>query len=53
MKDDDRGRSPASPKKPYRSPVLHVYGNIRAITQAVGTRGRTDGGTRVGMRKTR
>jgi hypothetical protein len=53
MKDDDRGRSPAPPKKPYRSPVVHVYGNIRAITQAVGTTGAADGGMMAGMRKTR
>ena len=24
-------------KKPYSTPLVHVYGNIRAITQAVGS----------------
>jgi hypothetical protein len=46
-------RRSAAAKKPYRPPVVHVYGNIRAITQAVGTTGMTDGGTMAGMRKTR
>ncbi len=32
------------PKRPYRAPVLHVYGDIRAITRAVGTTGLSDGG---------
>jgi len=48
MKPPDR---PATPhKKPYRSPVLRVYGNIRAITQAVGATGAMDG---TGMLRTR
>jgi hypothetical protein len=34
----------AKPKRPYRKPVLHVYGDIRAITRAVGTTGLPDGG---------
>ena len=30
-------------KKPYTSPVVNIYGNIRAITQSVGTNGGFDG----------
>lgn len=26
---------PASSKKPYQEPTLHVYGDIRVLTQAV------------------
>ena len=32
-------------KRPYVSPVIEVYGNIRAITQAVGQKGNPDGAT--------
>ena len=39
-----RDRSNTPPKKPYRPPVIHVYGNIRAITRAVGRTGASDGG---------
>jgi hypothetical protein len=39
-------------KRPYRSPVLHVYGNIRAITGAVGKTGANDGG-KGNMKRTR
>ena len=38
-------------KKIYHRPVIHVYGNIRAITTAVGLSGLADGG--VGMMMTR
>jgi hypothetical protein len=31
-------------KKPYRSPVLTVYGTVRELTQAVGIRRNRDGG---------
>ena len=31
-------------KQPYTSPVVHVYGDIRAITQAVGLTGKNDNG---------
>jgi hypothetical protein len=41
------------PRKPYRRPVIHVYGDIRAITRAVGNTGIADGGKPAGMRKTR
>lgn len=43
MKPNDTS-TPAKKKKPYRRPVLHVYGDIRAITRAVGTTGLADGG---------
>lgn len=29
-------------KKPYQTPRLEVYGDLRAITRAVGTRGNFD-----------
>jgi hypothetical protein len=32
------------PKKPYTSPVLKVYGTVRDLTKAVGTRRSSDGG---------
>lgn len=32
-------------QKPYRKPKLVIYGDIRAITQAVGMMGAMDGGT--------
>jgi hypothetical protein len=59
MAMDDRDDNPAPfperdlAKKPYRAPVLHVYGNLRAITQAVGSAGAMDGGTMAGMMMTR
>lgn len=34
-------------KKPYRSPVIRYYGAIRAITETVGKRGASDGGSGV------
>ncbi len=45
--------APPTRRKPYRAPVLHVYGNIRAVTQAVGSSGVMDGGTMAGMMMTR
>ena len=42
MSPPDRNKPP--PKKPYRAPVIHVYGNVRAITRAVGKTGASDGG---------
>ncbi len=32
------------PKQPYQAPLLQTYGNIRAITQAVGKTAQQDGG---------
>jgi hypothetical protein len=32
-------------KKPYSSPQVTLYGNIRELTQNVGPNGMTDGGT--------
>jgi hypothetical protein len=40
-------------KRPYRKPVLRLYGNLRAITGAVGFMGASDGGTMVAMKMTR
>ena len=39
-----RDRPARPPRKPYRKPVIQVYGHIRAITQAVGKTGTADGG---------
>lgn len=47
-----RDRPVPAPRKPYRRPVLHVYGNIRAITQTVGPNGAMDGGAKAGMMMT-
>jgi hypothetical protein len=44
MNSPDKNPQEKSPKKPYRSPVLEVYGDIRAITKAVGLMGMGDGG---------
>lgn len=41
------------PKRPYRRPTLTRYGDIRAITRAVGFQGAADGGAMLLMRKTR
>lgn len=43
---------PPRRKRPYRAPVLLVYGDIRAITRAVGTTGLADGG-KGNMKRTR
>lgn len=51
MSTDKQPPAP-KPKRPYRSPVLHVYGDIRAITRAVGTTGTADGGKGT-MKRTR
>lgn len=40
----DQTKSPVV-KRPYVSPVIQVYGSIRAITQAVGSQGNSDNGT--------
>jgi hypothetical protein len=39
-RDSTKGRPG---KKPYRSPRLYVYGNIRDITQGFGNRNTRDG----------
>ena len=31
-----------APKKPYKTPRLEVYGDLRSITRAVGTKGNFD-----------
>ena len=40
------------PRKPYRAPMLRVYGNVEALTHSVGNMGNTDGGTMAGSKKT-
>ena len=40
------------PKKPYESPRLDVYGDIREIAKSVGMMGKMDGGAHQ-MTKTR
>ena len=32
----------AAPKKPYKAPLLEVYGDLRSITRAVGKHGNFD-----------
>ena len=44
MNSPDKNKQDMPPKKPYRSPVLEVYGDIRAITKTVGLMGKNDGG---------
>ena len=34
-----------APKKPYRTPVLEVYGTIRELTRNVGATGKNDAGS--------
>jgi hypothetical protein len=40
----ENGTSSPDQKKPYRSPELLDYGDVRKITQNVGTSGAPDGG---------
>lgn len=39
-------------RKDYHSPVFHVYGGIRDLTQSFGLTGNTDGGVTAGFTKT-
>ncbi len=39
-------------KKPYQSPKLLVYGNLTEMTKSHGSRGKLDGGTHGGARRT-
>lgn len=38
-------------KKPYRSPVMHVYGDVRAMTMSTANGNTADGMTGAGMTK--
>ena len=38
-------------KKPYHTPRLLVYGDLRALTQAIGLKGMPDGGPLMLMTK--
>lgn len=51
MNSTDRPEPP-KPKRRYSPPVLHVYGDIRAITRSVGMTGTADGG-KGNMKRTR
>jgi hypothetical protein len=43
---DQRAKPEQSPKKPYRAPVVHFYGTIRAITASISMAGSAmDGGS--------
>ena len=50
---NSQDENPTSQKKPYHSPVIHFYGDIRTITQNTNT-GSTlsDGMPGAGMQKT-
>jgi len=39
-------------RKPYQPPKLLVYGNLREMTQSVGTKGGPDGGPNPRKRRT-
>ena len=46
---DTTGVAASEPKKTYRSPELHVYGDVRATTSSVGVMGGLDGMAGAGM----
>lgn len=39
-----KSRKRESKRKPYHAPQLLVYGDLRALTQALGLKGKLDGG---------
>ncbi len=39
-----KSRDSKSPKKPYHRPRLLVYGDLRTLTQLIGSKGPPDGG---------
>jgi hypothetical protein len=39
-----RAEAAEPPRKPYESPRLEVYGDIRSVTDSVGMMGMADGG---------
>jgi hypothetical protein len=39
-------------KKPYATPVLHVYGSIAALTKSIDKLGNSDNGTGRGKNRT-
>jgi hypothetical protein len=43
---------PHKVKKTYHSPVLHLYGDIRAMTQSVAAGAKADGMSGLAMQKT-
>jgi hypothetical protein len=42
--EPDQPRNPDQKKKPYHTPEVIVYGNIREITRNAGAKGNLDGG---------
>jgi hypothetical protein len=48
---EDAGSVPADtePRAPYVAPQVIVYGDLAALTRAVGATGNSDGGTQFGM----
>ena len=42
-KNGESGKTPVETKRPYQTPMLSEYGDIREITQNVGSKGATDG----------
>jgi hypothetical protein len=39
-------------RKPYQPPKLLVYGNLAEMTKSKGNKGKMDGGSRAGHRRT-
>lgn len=48
----DEHESVDRPRRPYESPVLHVYGSVATLTQKIGMNGTTADGGGGGMSKT-
>jgi hypothetical protein len=44
MHTPDKAKDTPQPKKPYKSPVVQVYGTIEKMTQNAGPRGISDAG---------
>lgn len=45
LQTNDSGANAEPKKRPYHTPKLTTYGDIRSLTQNVGNAGMTDGGT--------
>jgi hypothetical protein len=52
MSREEREGFPEQIKKPYRTPDLHVYGDIRVITRVGGRFGNNDNGQGQGNDRT-
>lgn len=42
-KSQDTDKAGGSVKKPYQSPEVHIYGNIREVTLGLGPKNKYDG----------